>query len=412
MNAERSPPAGPLAGPLPRRALGAWAGAALAGGLAPRRARAQAPMPVLVGIDAEFGVASSAAADAIRRGALCAIEEINEAGGLLGGRPVELELRDNRGSPARAARAFLELAALPDMTAVLGGQLAPTAQEMAGLANRLGLPLLLPWSAVEEIRDPAVPEDQVFRLSMRDRWAMQRLLARATQRGWRRLALLVLNNAWGRSSHAALLAAARQQPDAPEIEVLWHNLTDEGILDQYIGLRRGSVDAVVLVALERQLLALLRRMAALPETERLPLLSHWSIFGNAAYPRQIDAPLAVLDVEAVTTVLPGRLAAAQQERALRTARRLFGVERLSDIPALAGFVHSYDLVHILARAVALAGETRPAGLRAALEGVTDHAGLLRHYPRPFAPGRHEALGLEDVRLGRLRPGGVFEELAV
>jgi branched-chain amino acid transport system substrate-binding protein len=42
--------------------------------------------PVLIGIDAEFGVPGSTSAQAIRLGATIAIEEINAAGGVLGGR--------------------------------------------------------------------------------------------------------------------------------------------------------------------------------------------------------------------------------------------------------------------------------------------------------------------------------------
>ena len=57
--------------------------------------------PVLVGIDAEFSDATSTSDDAIRLGIRLAIEEINAAGGVLGGRPLKLVERDNRSVPAR-----------------------------------------------------------------------------------------------------------------------------------------------------------------------------------------------------------------------------------------------------------------------------------------------------------------------
>jgi len=52
--------------------------------------------PVYIGLDAEFGHQTSTSAEAIKRGMEVAIEEINQAGGVLGGRPLALEIRDNR----------------------------------------------------------------------------------------------------------------------------------------------------------------------------------------------------------------------------------------------------------------------------------------------------------------------------
>ena len=62
---------------------------------------ARAAAPVLIGLDAEFGHLTSTSDDAIRMGILTAIDEINAAGGVLGGRPLELVTRDNRSIPAR-----------------------------------------------------------------------------------------------------------------------------------------------------------------------------------------------------------------------------------------------------------------------------------------------------------------------
>lgn len=49
-----------------------------------------AEKPVYIGLDAEFGYKNSTSAEAIRMGMLVAMEEINKAGGVLGGRPLEL----------------------------------------------------------------------------------------------------------------------------------------------------------------------------------------------------------------------------------------------------------------------------------------------------------------------------------
>ena len=88
--------------------------AALAMGLA----AAAAARPIRVAIDAEFGIPASTSAQAIYHGAQIAADEINDAGGVLG-RKLEIVRRDNRGVPARALNNLRELAADPDVVAVL-----------------------------------------------------------------------------------------------------------------------------------------------------------------------------------------------------------------------------------------------------------------------------------------------------
>src|SRR5512145_749427 len=77
-----------------------------------------APKPVYLGLDAEFGYASSTSAEAIRQGILIAIDEINKSGGVLNGRPLALEERANHSVPARSIENIINLARNPDLVAV------------------------------------------------------------------------------------------------------------------------------------------------------------------------------------------------------------------------------------------------------------------------------------------------------
>lgn len=64
-------------------------------------AQGQGLAPVIIGFDGEYGVKNSTSAQAIERGLTLAIEEVNAAGGVLGGRPLRLMTLDNRSVPAR-----------------------------------------------------------------------------------------------------------------------------------------------------------------------------------------------------------------------------------------------------------------------------------------------------------------------
>ena len=77
--------------------------------------------PIRVGLAGPF---SDPVGAPMKRAAELAVEEINNAGGVRG-RPLELVIRDNRSVPARAMDNLRELAAMPDMTAVIGSKFSP-----------------------------------------------------------------------------------------------------------------------------------------------------------------------------------------------------------------------------------------------------------------------------------------------
>ena len=109
--------------------------------------------PVYVGLDAELSYAGSTSAQAIRMGMLIAVEEVNQAGGVLGGRQLKLIERDNKSLPARALENLKEMAAQPDLVAVFGGRFSPTFLESLPLIHELKLLLLDPWAAADGIVD-------------------------------------------------------------------------------------------------------------------------------------------------------------------------------------------------------------------------------------------------------------------
>jgi branched-chain amino acid transport system substrate-binding protein len=65
------------------------------------------------------------------------------------------------------------------------------------------------------------------------------------------------------------------------------------------------------------------------------------------------------------------------------------------------------MMHILARAIALAGSTDRSAVRDALEKVREHDGLIKRYRPPFTPERHEALSQNELLMARYRKDGVL-----
>lgn len=137
----------------------------------------------------------------------------------------------------------------------------------------------------------------------------------------------------------------------------------------------------------------------------MPILSHWGITGGRFFSGAGPA-LKEVDFSVIQTFSFFQARKAPLERFMATARKL-GIERIEDIESPVGVAHAYDLTHVLAKAVDLAGSTDRAAIRDALEKVPLHDGLVKRYAPPFTANRHEALGPAELLMARYDAQGVI-----
>lgn len=388
-----------------RRLLLAAALGALLGGTLPLHSAA-AGAPVRIGIDAEFGLEDSTSAQAVELGLRAAIAEINEAGGVLNGRPLEIVIKDHRSIPARGIRNIEEFAAMPDLVAVFGGRFSPVIIEELPAIKETRTLFMAPWSSADAIVDNGMKPNYIFRLSLRDSLAMPRMLQAARERGLKNVGLLLTNTSWGRSN---LIAAERYADTGKGIRIVrtaWYNWQDKTLIDKYQALRAAGAQAVLLVANDDEAALLVREMAALPRDQRLPILSHWGITGGEfvteAGPELRQVDLSVIQTFSFFNADPKALA-----RFMASLAKVSNLRRIEDIKGPVGVAHSYDLMHILAKAIDIAGTTDRAAVRDALEKVREHRGLVQHYKPPFTASRHEALSPDHLLMARYRADGVL-----
>jgi branched-chain amino acid transport system substrate-binding protein len=358
-------------------------------------------------IDAEFGIPGSTSAQAIHAGAQVAVSEINAAGGVLG-RPLEIVTKDNRGVPARALNHLREAAADPAVVAVMCGKYSPVAIDLLPEIHRLQMPYLDPWAAADPITDNGYSPNFVFRLSLRDNWALQAMLRQASKARAKRVALLLPNSDWGRSS---LRAAERAAVDAKLqiVGIEWFNFGDQSLLLQYRNLLATGAQALLLVANEQEGAMLVKELAALPAAQRLSVIAHWGITGGRFFDTT-QAALREVDVSVVQTFTFLGKSDPATTRLLAGLRPIIGHGEARKVASPAGVAHAYDLVHLLARAIGRAGSTERPAIRAALEQLGPYRGVTRHFARPFTPARHDALGPEDVFMARFAADGAIEPL--
>ena len=367
---------------------------------------ADAKPPVVIGLSAEFGVKKSLAAQSIEKGMLLAIDEINTAGGVLGGRKLQLDARDDRGVPARGQDNFKELAANPDVIAVFSGRFSPVTIELAPLASQLKLMLLTPWSAADVITKQAQP-NYVFRLSLIDTWAMETMLNYAHNRGFSQVALLVPNTAWGRSSETALLNDQKSKHNIRHITLKynWGETDFRKKIQEAIDF--GS-EAIILVSNEAEGAPIVQQIAELPANQRLPIIAHWGITGGDF--AKISGPaLQSVDLSVVQTFTFNDSHNKKSQQVAKGVQRLFGHD-VKQLHAQVGFAHAYDLTYLLAMAINKAGNSNREAVRSAMEQLGNYQGLVREYNRPFSKTDHEALDRQQLFMGRFDKFGNVQKI--
>jgi branched-chain amino acid transport system substrate-binding protein len=370
----------------------------------PALASSEKTTPILIGLDADISSASAQSGQSIFRGARIAVEEINARGGVLG-RSLSLEVTDHRGNPLRARDNMTQLAAMPDLVAVLGGLHTPVALEVLPIVHEQGVPFLIPWAAGTLVVENGYAPNFVFRVSVRDSFAGKFLVQAAFARGFRRPGLMLENTGWGRSNHQAMTQAmASRNMDAASVQ--WFNWGVKDLSPELAAMGAKGADILLLVANAPEGQVLVRSMAALPPEQRLPVISHWGISGGE-FACQVKEDLTRVSLTFLQTFNFAAPPFPDRADALfRAYRKLFpGIEDRLDIPAAPGLAHAYDLVHLLARAMEKAGTTERSAVRDALETLDRHAGVMADYHPPFTPDRHDALGPASFQLARYNHRG-------
>jgi branched-chain amino acid transport system substrate-binding protein len=317
--------------------------------------------PVVIGVAGPF---SQPRGISMQRAAQLAANEINAAGGIRGD-SIRLVFADDSGSEdvaVRIAKAFVDSAAV---LAVVG-HLSSNATLAAGRVYSAAANPLLMISPSASSPDLTGFSPYVFRVTPNDLNQGQQI-ARFTRRvlGARRAGVLFINNEYGRGLRHAFAA---------EFTGLGGTVVEE---DPYLGAtptfepyltrlqRRGGVDVLVLAC------ELPGAEEALREASQMGL--RWPVIGGDAL-TGIEAlgPLAE-GVRFSSTYLPQRPGDLNARFVAAYARAFNG-----DRPDHRG-AGSYDIVHLLARAIADAGHDRRAirdyiaeigTRRPAYEGVT------------------------------------------
>lgn len=326
---------------------------------------------------------------------------------------IEWVRKDHRGSSVRSYQHMQQYLTDPDALVFLGGLHSSPYIRYRDFINQKGILLLIPWAAGGPITRYSEGTNWVFRLSIDDTKAGYRIAQYALDEAKCHSPHLLLEDTpWGKSNHNTLLKAlkARQKKHLKTTWFNWHTKEQEAkILLRNI--QSDGADCILYVgnALEGDVFS--QAMLSLPESQHLPIISHWGITGGSFGKKFNNTAHQKLKLSFIQTCFSFVSSPANDfsKAVFKRAKNLFPEElqNMSDIPAPPGFIHSYDLARVVMTALKhseLTGDiVQDRGrLRSTLENIPEPVqGLIKIYDKPFQAwtesrdDAHEALGLND-----------------
>ncbi|MGL1933103.1 MAG: ABC transporter substrate-binding protein [Desulfotalea sp.] len=376
--------------------------------------RASEPEEIRLYIDADFTNAQSSSIS-IEQGIKTAL---SEEGNMLGGYPVQVVRKDHRGNTRRSRNNLVDYINDDRALAVFCGLHSPPVLANLEYINTMGVLLLDPWAAAGPITRYPVAENWVFRLSVDDSKAGFVMVEHAIeQRGFNRLALLLEETGWGKSNEKTMTKALQKYGMDPE-DIFWFNwgLKERGARMILRAIHATGADAILMVANAPEAKVFSSALLSLDESMRIPIVSHWGLTGGnfpqiIPYEQRQFLDLSFLQTKFSFVSSPENIFGQQ---VLQKARTLYpeSINVAGDIQAPSGFIHAYDLTRLLIAAIKENGITgRIKEDRQRIRNGLEHLkqpvkGLVKTYISPFqpylpgSPDAHEALGAEDLTMGK------------
>ena len=170
-------------------------------------------------------------------------DEVNAAGGI-NGRKLELVREDDRCDPAAAIGAVKKLVSEDNVFAVIGGGCSNATFAAREALEQAKIPLVVMASVHDGITTPVSPA--IFSTALTSTLESQAQLQYAIDQGAKRIAVISMRDAWGRSRYTPLMEAFKAKGITPVAdEEMAPDANDA--TPQVLRLKAANADAVIIV---------------------------------------------------------------------------------------------------------------------------------------------------------------------
>src|SRR5712692_5897905 len=306
----------------------------------------QAKPPVVVALVAAMSGGSALSGEAIKRGLTVAIDEINARGGVLGGRKIELVVRDEEGNPSKGVTAARDVIEREKAVAVFGGLHSPVGLAMLPVFHELRVPYVGTWAAATAITRNGRTPNFMFRVSANDDIVDHFLEKHVTETlGKRKPGVILENTPWGASNQEGLTKWFSKLGAQP-VGFEKFNWNDPDMSPQLLRLKNSGSDAIVMVANAPEGAQVVKSRVKIGWD--VPTVSHWGISGGRF--AELTGELSESVVFVQTYSFFGKQSDVG-ERVIAALKAKYGLKGPEDILAPVGTANAYDAMHLVALAI-------------------------------------------------------------
>lgn len=357
---------------------------------------------IKIGLVTALSGHSAKSGEALSRGLLLAIDEINSRGGLLGCK-LSLVSRDDQSDVGRGVIAARELIYKENVAALFGGLDTPVARAIIPIVSAAKKPFIIPWAAGTAITRNGLKPNFVFRVSAVDEEVDQAMVDFAVAKyGARRPGLILINNPWGQSNEKGLKAALASRA-MPMAGVEHLEMSDVDLSRQLGRLRSAKADSLLLVAPVGPSAQVVRALDQM--RWEVPVVSHW---GPAGGRFQELAGARASTVKFIQTYSFFGSQSPAQTRVFAALKAKYpDIRGPEDVTPAVGVANAYDAMHLTALAIKAAGSLDGDAIRRGFGSISEYDGLIKFYRHPFADGQHDALGRTDYIWAEFRENRIM-----
>ncbi|MFI5336353.1 MAG: ABC transporter substrate-binding protein [Opitutales bacterium] len=355
---------------------------------------------IKIGVYSPFSGGSSPMGLSMRDGVRLAADEINAAGGVLG-KQIQLVERDDQATNERGAQVVQELISSEKVVAILG----PTNTGVALASYRYPLqakiPLLINISAGAPVNElfKDYPDNYVFGLRANDFLQAEMIVTTAIDRkGFTKVAIMADDTNYGQGGRDKMeKALARRNVTA--VYVGKFKIKDTDMTPQLQQAREAGAQALLVYGIGPELAQIANGMTKIGY--KVPMIGGWTIsMSNFIDPAGANGDGALTPL----TFIQSAASSPRAKKFIADYQQKFKVER---IPVAVAAAQGYDSMKILAQAIAQAGSTEGAKIKAALEDLhSPYDGVIATFAKPFTPTNHDAIGKDHITMGMVSGGQV------
>jgi branched-chain amino acid transport system substrate-binding protein len=362
-------------------------------------------------ITGPFSGGSAPMGTSMRDGAKLAISEINAAGGIQAGAgklKIEIIERDDEAKNERGALIAQELAAMPDLSGVIGS--VNTGVVMAGdrhLQEKGTTKIITPAAGSASMTQwlGKVQDLSIFRFAAHDGIQAAMVVEEAIKRKFTKVAVLHDATNYGVSGRDDLMKEIKKQGDKLQVVATEKfNVGDKDMTAQLLRAKSGGAEAILIWAIGPELAAVANGKAKMGMTA--PLIGGWTLsmsnFIDNAGKNGNGALMPQTFIEDPIT--------PKAKAFINAYHKTYSVTR---IPSAVSAAQGYDAVYLFAAAVKQAGSPDTKKIKEALEDLKEPVhGVIATWKHPYSKWdtnnveTHEAFRREHAVMGMVEDGRV------